>query len=1524
MFVVGVFAAGIAASPAGAALTCGSTGVGSVVASENACTYSTAGTDTFTVPAGVSQLGLDVFGAQGGGAADDLVDGPGGLGGEATATLAVTAGETLEISVGGVGGYGGGTHPDGGGGASDVRSGSCAAALNCALSAREVVAGGGGGGGGCSQFFGDHCAEDGPPPQFFGGFGGAGSGADGVAGDAQPGCSTGSGGGGTATAGGAGGSAENDGIAQPGGSGVLGFGGGGGSQGVTGGSGGDGYYGGGGGASTGNTTCNGGAGGGGSGFITSASITAATATGVQSGAGKVVVSTLTGMKTSTGLKASSDPVAVRGEVIYTATVTAKRPIEGGTVRFYDGGTVIPGCANQGIGNESAATCEVSYAVLGAHSITASYSGDPTFLASISPALTETVNPARSTATALVSSATPATVRQQVTYTATVSPIPDSGTVAFSDGGTTITGCDAQSVDSSGQATCSVSYAAARSHSISAAYAGDNSYPASTSSTLTETVNPAASTATSLTSSSDPSSVDQQVTYTAKVTPVPDAGTVAFSDGSTVISACGALPVNTSSGTATCTATYTLAGSHQISAAYTSGDSSYPSSQSSTLTQTVEGPEASTTVVSSADPSGLGQEVIYTAHVAPISPATTQPTGTVSFEDGGTEIASCAAQAVSTSTGEATCAVTYDAPGPHSITAVYSGDSVYPGNTTSTLSQTVSNGLPSYTAPGTYLFTVPAGVSQLVFDAFGAQGGGAADDFVDGPGGLGGEARATLAVTAGERLEISVGAVGGYGGGTNPDGGGGASDVRSGSCAAALNCALSAREVVAGGGGGGGGCTNGDHCADDGPGSSAGGFGGAGSGADGVAGDAQPGCATGSGGGGTTAAGGAGGSAENDGIAQPGGSGVLGFGGGGGANGDTGGGGGDGYYGGGGGASTGNPTCDGGAGGGGSGFIISTAITAATATGVQSGTGKVVITSLATTLPATAVSDGGATLNGVAQVGSVSATYHFDYGTTTSYGTSTPETALSSGAPVSASITNLTAGRTYHYRLVVTVGGRVYDAGDREFTAIDPRGIMISELRLNGPPNGGSVSDAYVDLYNSTPDPIPLSGWTLVVGSVSLGQETTKLPAGTTLQPRAHLLLGSNSLYSLKSVADADVLFYTGGKGLTGAVVQAPDGSSVDSVGYVGTAYSAGTGLTPPTYPSGDTSEIAFVRRYSDGVPVDTGNNAADFVLVATDGDTHTYGEPSVFGTPAPFDQKSPVDVNDAAQSTLLDDTVAETAAPNFIYTPPASGTISEANPGKLELRRTIVNCFGEPRTGACANAEPGTIASTITRLWLDVTGLSTYQSAAIPAGQAALRVITSSPEPGPVTTAAGPVTVAASSLNAPSSTTSGGGLNATLTVPLPSGGLIPGQSVSLDLTFDVDSLGKYTLAYNALDDIEPYAPLASSPPVPPISPGPAGSQPTPVAVTGTITTTSASSSTSANTKANANTNASANASAETKGKAKPPTAAQRLARAIRDCSRLKNKRRRAVCVMAARRKSRARSRRITANRPRPHATRKGS
>jgi hypothetical protein len=136
----------------------------------------------------------------------------------------------------------------------------------------------------------------------------------------------------------------------------------------------------------------------------------------------------------------------------------------------------------------------------------------------------------------------------------------------------------------GQALFTTASLAIGSHSITASYGGDANFNSS-SSTLAQTVTKA-STATSLTSSANPSTFSQSVTFTATVNVVSPgagtpAGTVTFNDGSNALATA---PLS-SSGTATFSTSTLAVASHSVTAVY-SGDSSFNGSTGN-MTQNVQ-------------------------------------------------------------------------------------------------------------------------------------------------------------------------------------------------------------------------------------------------------------------------------------------------------------------------------------------------------------------------------------------------------------------------------------------------------------------------------------------------------------------------------------------------------------------------------------------------------------------------------------------------------------------------------------------------------------------------------------------------------------------------------------------------------------------------------------------------------------------------------------------------------------------------------------------------------------------------
>jgi len=211
-------------------------------------------------------------------------------------------------------------------------------------------------------------------------------------------------------------------------------------------------------------------------------------------------------------------------------------------------------------------------------------------------LTFTLAPAATT-TGVTSNADPSVFGQPVTFTATVSTAglgTPTGNVQFFDGATPLG--SAVALDGSGVATLMTSSLTVGSHTISAQYAGNVAagFNASTGSLNTnpQTVNQASTTVVITSNQTNPVGTSVPVTFTATVNPVaPGAGTrtgtATFSrNGSPV---CSNVPLN-GSAQATCTITFTIAGSYNITAVY-SGDTNFAASTSPTFVQQAVGPTA---------------------------------------------------------------------------------------------------------------------------------------------------------------------------------------------------------------------------------------------------------------------------------------------------------------------------------------------------------------------------------------------------------------------------------------------------------------------------------------------------------------------------------------------------------------------------------------------------------------------------------------------------------------------------------------------------------------------------------------------------------------------------------------------------------------------------------------------------------------------------------------------------------------------------------------------------------------------
>ncbi|MEI9811734.1 MAG: Ig-like domain repeat protein [Acidobacteriota bacterium] len=371
----------------------------------------------------------------------------------------------------------------------------------------------------------------------------------------------------------------------------------------------------------------------------------------------VATQTVTQASTITILTSAPTPSTFGQSATLTATVVSVPPGSGtptGTVSFFDGATLL------GTGTLSAgvATLTTTALPVGSRSLSAVYGADANFNASTG-ATTHVVTQGTTTTT-VTPTPNPSVTGQSVTFTATVAGTgTPTGTVTFViASGPTLIG----TLNGSGQATVTTSALEAGSHVVGATYSGDSNYASSIGS-VTQTVNPAATT-TTLTSTPSSSAPSQTVTLTAAIAvTAPGAGTptgtVSFFDGSTLI-----MTSPVSAGSASITTSSLTTGPHTLSAIY-AGDANFSGSTGTASHSVGQSTTSTALVLLTTGEIFTGQSYTIKATVTATSGT---PTGTVTFRDQTSAVIGTA----TLSDGTATLTKVAATSGTYSITATYDG------------------------------------------------------------------------------------------------------------------------------------------------------------------------------------------------------------------------------------------------------------------------------------------------------------------------------------------------------------------------------------------------------------------------------------------------------------------------------------------------------------------------------------------------------------------------------------------------------------------------------------------------------------------------------------------------------------------------------------------------------------------------------------------------------------------------------------------------------------------------------------
>ncbi|MBI1820964.1 MAG: FG-GAP repeat protein [Nitrospirae bacterium] len=164
-----------------------------------------------------------------------------------------------------------------------------------------------------------------------------------------------------------------------------------------------------------------------------------------------------------------------------------------------------------------------------------------------------------------------------------------------------------------------------------------------------------------------------------------------------------------------------------------------------------------------------------------------------------------------------------------------------------------------------------------------------------------------------------------------------------------------------------------------------------------------------------------------------------------------------------------------------------------------------------TSPTTGITQTGATLNGTVNPNGQATTAWFDYGITTAYGSSTPAFSLTSGSPqtsLSTTISGLTLGTTYHFRLTAKNSlGTVY-GGDYSFITLANPPVVVTGIPSNRTTTSVTLNGT------ANPNGVPGSAWFEYGLTLTYGNATNIIPISGNFDNFVSVNLMGLSSYSI--------------------------------------------------------------------------------------------------------------------------------------------------------------------------------------------------------------------------------------------------------------------------------------------------------------------------------------------------------------------------------------------------------------------------
>jgi phosphodiesterase/alkaline phosphatase D-like protein len=355
-----------------------------------------------------------------------------------------------------------------------------------------------------------------------------------------------------------------------------------------------------------------------------------------------------------------------------------------------------------------------------------------------------------------------------------------------------------------------------------------------------------------------------------------------------------------------------------------------------------------------------------------------------------------------------------------------------------------------------------------------------------------------------------------------------------------------------------------------------------------------------------------------------------------------------------------------------------------------------IAPIATTEAASGVSGAGATLNGTVNAKNASTTVTFEWGTSTSYGSTvsaSPGTVTgNSNTAVSAVLSGLTSGTTYHYRVkAVNSNGTTYGADMTFFTdAAGPTAttqaatnITATGATLNGTVNANNNSTTVTFEWGpsagygrtATADQSPVTGSSDTPVSVNL----SGLVSGNTYHYRVVASSSGGTVYG------ADMTFFVGS---TAPTVTTQAATNITATGAtLNGLVNANYGDTTVTFEYGATTSYGSTVTAAQSPVTGSANTAVSFNLTALVPNT-TYHY-RVVG-------QNSVGATDGADMTFTTSTTLPTVT---------TGAATDIEPDSATLNGTV-NANNDSTTVTFEYGLDTSYGSTVTAAQSPVTGTS--------------------------------------------------------------------------------------------------------------------------------------------------------------------------------------------------------------------------